>query len=123
MRCCLFLQTRRLKLNVKLKDDQEQEMLALDVFAASIRYLKDELLRHMTDAVKNFKPTDIHWVITVPAIWEDSAKQFMREAAIKVYSLIKWQLHATFRHQYTYTSSSHAQAPRGVFCQTFAWAK
>jgi len=24
---------------------------------------------------------DYHWVITVPAIWVDGAKQFMREAA------------------------------------------
>jgi len=24
---------------------------------------------------------DYHWVITVPAIWTDGAKQFMREAA------------------------------------------
>ena len=59
-------------------------MLALDVFAASIRYLKDELLRRVTIAVKDFRPTDVHWVITVPAIWEDSAKQFMREAALGV---------------------------------------
>ena len=27
---------------------------------------------------------DIHWVLTVPAIWNDVAKQFMREAAEEV---------------------------------------
>ena len=27
---------------------------------------------------------DITWVLTVPAIWTDSAKQFMREAAVQV---------------------------------------
>lgn len=27
---------------------------------------------------------DISWVIAVPAIWNDAAKQFMREAAIEV---------------------------------------
>ena len=27
---------------------------------------------------------DILWVLTVPAIWSDQAKQFMREAAIQV---------------------------------------
>ena len=27
----------------------------------------------------------IRWVITVPAIWSDASKQFMREAALKVY--------------------------------------
>jgi hypothetical protein len=31
----------------------------------------------ITDLVE----TDIHWVLTVPAIWKDNAKQFMREAA------------------------------------------
>ena len=71
---------------MKLKDDQGQEMLALDVFSYSIGFLKNELLQHVTDAVKDFRQTDIHWVITVPAIWEDSAKQFMREAANKVFS-------------------------------------
>ena len=28
--------------------------------------------------------SDILWVLTVPAIWSDQAKQFMREAAIQV---------------------------------------
>lgn len=27
---------------------------------------------------------DILWVLTVPAIWSDQAKQFMRDAAIQV---------------------------------------
>jgi len=27
---------------------------------------------------------DIQWVITVPAIWRQSAKQFMRHAALQV---------------------------------------
>ncbi|CAG2206695.1 unnamed protein product [Mytilus edulis] len=27
------------------------------------------------------RPSDINWVLTVPAIWSDAAKQFMREAA------------------------------------------
>jgi len=31
-----------------------------------------------------FSDSDYHWVLTVPAIWEDAAKQFMREAAEKV---------------------------------------
>lgn len=29
----------------------------------------------------NMGDKDYHWVITVPAIWVDGAKQFMREAA------------------------------------------
>ena len=34
-----------------------------------------------TDAIK---PSEINWVLTVPAIWSDAAKQFMREAAVEV---------------------------------------
>ena len=30
------------------------------------------------------RPCDINWVLTVPAIWSDAAKQFMREAAVEV---------------------------------------
>jgi hypothetical protein len=29
-------------------------------------------------------PDDVKWIITVPAIWSDAAKQFMREAAEQV---------------------------------------
>lgn len=32
----------------------------------------------------SFKISDINFVLTVPAIWDDTAKMFMREAAIKV---------------------------------------
>jgi hypothetical protein len=31
-----------------------------------------------------FVNEDVRWVITVPAIWKQSAKQFMREAAYQV---------------------------------------
>jgi hypothetical protein len=37
------------------------------------------------------KATDIHWVITVPAIWSAAASKFMRRAALKA-GLIKFQL-------------------------------
>lgn len=60
---------------------------ALVVFAHSIRYLKDqaiEIIRERTGD-KQYCEKDIQWVITVPAIWEPAAKQFMREAACEVY--------------------------------------
>ena len=81
MKSLILLQHKRLNRKAKLRDDQGQEMLAIDVFAASINYLRNELLRHIQNAVKDFGPKDVYWVITVPAIWDDSAKQFMREAA------------------------------------------
>ena len=33
------------------------------------------------------KPHEIRWVLTVPAIWPESAKQFMRKSAEKVFRI------------------------------------
>ena len=59
-------------------------MRALDVFSASIRYMNGEVWEKLQNAIMKIKESDIHWVLTVPAIWEDGAKQFMRLAANKV---------------------------------------
>lgn len=48
--------------------------------------MKDDLMK-MVKKKKidtEFKTENIRWVITVPAIWEEPAKQFMREAAQEV---------------------------------------
>lgn len=65
-----------------LRDEKGKEMSAMIVFSASIKYLKDHLIATFESKDTNIKREDIHWVITVPAIWSDSAKRFMREAAI-----------------------------------------
>ena len=59
-------------------------MAASDVFSNSIRFLKTDLLKMCCDQVPDTREEDIRWVLTVPAIWGDAAKQFMREAALKV---------------------------------------
>ena len=59
---------------------------ALMVFSLTLRYFRDHALRELTDATgAKVLPEDIRWVITVPAIWRQKAKQFMREAAYQVY--------------------------------------
>ncbi|XP_052788875.1 heat shock 70 kDa protein 12A-like isoform X2 [Mya arenaria] len=69
--------------NTKLEDESGKELPAMTVFSLSIRFLKDELLKTSGDQIggNGLEPEDIHWVLTVPAIWNDAAKQFMREAA------------------------------------------
>jgi molecular chaperone DnaK (HSP70) len=59
-------------------------MDALTVFSLSIKYLKDHLLGMLKGSFSGVEEKDITWVITVPAIWNDSAKKFMRKAAEKV---------------------------------------
>jgi hypothetical protein len=43
--------------------------------------LKDHLFRNFKDRVPQLQDEDIHWVLTVPAIWDEVAKKFMRKSA------------------------------------------
>lgn len=64
------------------------------MFAAVIRYFKEILQTQLNGQLVGqlegeFEYDDIYWVITVPAIWDLPAKQFMRKAAEKVMSFWK----------------------------------
>jgi hypothetical protein len=65
-----------------------KQMRAITVFAHAIRYLKDHMLKTLDQRGAGIKDRDINWVLTVPAIWDDPAKQFMREAAEEVIILL-----------------------------------
>lgn len=69
----------------KIKDDTGKEMLAMDVFATAINYLMNHMMESCNSRVagSGVDIQEIRWVLTVPAIWDDGAKQFMREAAVK----------------------------------------
>ena len=64
-----------------------KQMSALDVFSAAINFLKEHFLENINNrnAGNRIAVDVVRWVLTVPAIWDDSAKQFMREAATKVF--------------------------------------
>lgn len=71
----------------KLEDINGKTMPAVDVFAKVIWYLKQHLEKQYMKSLglkKQFPVADLQWVITVPAIWDDKAKFFMRRAAEKV---------------------------------------
>ena len=58
---------------------------ALEVFSASLSWLKDKIMSELNDQSNSeFENGDVKWVLTVPAIWCHQAKSFMREAAYKV---------------------------------------
>ncbi|XP_052778673.1 heat shock 70 kDa protein 12A-like [Mya arenaria] len=78
----MMLWKQKLNRNSMLEAENGQKLLARTVFALSIKYLKEDLLAVSNDRIAGaVLPTEIHWVLTVPAIWNNSAKQFMREAA------------------------------------------
>lgn len=68
--------------DILLEDAKGKQQPAVDVFAKSLRYMKEHLLRAMkTNLGLDPDPLSIRWVLTVPAIWDENSKQFMREAA------------------------------------------
>ena len=60
-------------------------MKALDLFSISINYMKQQLLKEMTEKVAyDIFDNDIDFVLTVPVILGDTGKLFMQEAAVQV---------------------------------------
>ena len=60
---------------------------ALDLFSVCLAFLGDkamECINASGQRGKTYESRDVQWVVTVPAIWEPTAKEFMREAAYKV---------------------------------------
>eukprot|EP00794_Sanderia_malayensis_P005264 gene5264-5930_t len=55
---------------------------AVKVFAHALRFFKEHVLAELSDqSTARILEEDITWVLTVPAIWRQPAKQFMRTAA------------------------------------------
>lgn len=81
----LLHENKKLHRNLMIKDVTGKEMKAMDVFSICIKYLKDAMLSEMNLQLAEGKiiENDIDFVLTVPAIWGDEAKLFMREAAVK----------------------------------------
>ncbi|XP_053399649.1 heat shock 70 kDa protein 12A-like [Mercenaria mercenaria] len=80
----MLFEKETLQRNVMLEDSSGKKKLpAKTVFSLSIQYLKDDLITELQNRIFGcgMQDRDIQWVLTVPAIWTDSSKQFMREAA------------------------------------------
>lgn len=69
----------------KIIDETGKELSALLVFTRCIEFFKDHILTILKKRfVGSILLEEIGWVITVPAIWTDSAKKMMRLAAEEV---------------------------------------
>ena len=83
----MFLQS--ISRNLIIEDEMGKPLPAIEVFKLSIQYLSQDLLEESNKSLAgDLYMKDIYWVLTVPAIWSDGAKQFMREAAEKVIVLV-----------------------------------
>lgn len=57
---------------------------AIDIFEHIIRVLKGHFENAANDCGLVYKDENVLYVLTVPAIWSESAKEFMKKAATKV---------------------------------------
>lgn len=70
--------------NLMITDANGRSLPALTVFSLSIGYLMNDLLHTCSKQLDNdLNADDVTWVVTIPAIWSDANKLFMRAAAIK----------------------------------------
>ncbi|XP_007572471.1 heat shock 70 kDa protein 12A-like [Poecilia formosa] len=81
----MALYSKELSSDLKIKATNGKSMKALKVFSGFLRFFKEDALRTISlhTGGKIFSPSDFTWVLTVPAIWDPSAKQFMRKAAMQ----------------------------------------
>ncbi|XP_039397843.1 heat shock 70 kDa protein 12B isoform X1 [Mauremys reevesii] len=76
--------TSDLTMKTELEAVNGKKVQALEVFAHALRFFKQHAVQELKDQCPSLQEKDaIRWVITVPAIWKQPAKQFMREAAYK----------------------------------------
>ncbi|XP_010211749.1 PREDICTED: heat shock 70 kDa protein 12A-like [Tinamus guttatus] len=77
------LYDRKVTSDMELVASNGKKLPALKVFSESLRYMMEHALNNIESA--SFQTvcghSEVTWVITVPAIWNAAAKQFMRLAA------------------------------------------
>ncbi|XP_050191386.1 heat shock 70 kDa protein 12A isoform X1 [Myiozetetes cayanensis] len=76
--------TGNLTMETDLTASNGKKVKALEIFAYALQFFKEQALKELSDqGGSDFENTEVRWVITVPAIWKQPAKQFMRQAAYK----------------------------------------
>ena len=87
-------ETKKLSRKSQLRDATGKHMNALEVFTLVFENPKQKILKqiNLSKSSRFFVgANDVGWMITIPAIWTDNARQFMREAATNA-GLIKNRL-------------------------------
>lgn len=77
----MLFQTYKLHL---LKMDQNatavdgRQLSLMTVISQSLKFIADKALEKLTEQVGKVVKTKIRWVLTVPALWSEEHKHFMR---------------------------------------------
>ncbi|XP_010220032.1 PREDICTED: heat shock 70 kDa protein 12B-like [Tinamus guttatus] len=86
--------TSDLTMQTELEAVNGRKVRALEVFAHALRFFKQHAVQELQEQCPALPESGaVRWVITVPAIWKQPAKQFMREAAYEVSAAQRWCHH------------------------------
>lgn len=55
----------------------------MKVISESLRFIAEKALEKLSEQVGKVVATKIRWVLTVPALWSEEHKHFMRKAAVE----------------------------------------
>ena len=61
-----------------------EQYYLVEVIAFVLKHIKSKMADELSRVASQLKTSEMHWVITVPAIWKPHGKQIMREAAYMV---------------------------------------
>ena len=59
-----------------------REMSLMTVISESLRFIAEKAMHKLEEQVGKLVKAKIRWVLTVPALWSEEHKQFMRRAAM-----------------------------------------
>ena len=59
-----------------------REMSLMVVISESLRFIAEKALKKLEEQNGKLIKTKVRWVLTVPALWNEEHKQFMRRAAV-----------------------------------------
>uniref|UniRef100_A0AAQ4RID1 Heat shock protein 12B n=1 Tax=Gasterosteus aculeatus aculeatus TaxID=481459 RepID=A0AAQ4RID1_GASAC len=74
--------TSDLTMETELEAVNGRRVRAIEVFGHALHFFREHALKEVKDQSSSvLEGEDVRWVLTVPAVWRQPAKQFMREAA------------------------------------------
>ncbi|EGR31113.1 hypothetical protein IMG5_117560 [Ichthyophthirius multifiliis] len=82
----LFFQNYKinlLHLNTYAKSIDGREMPLVILISETLRFIAEQALAKLKDQVGKIVSSKIRWIITVPALWSEEHKFFMRKAAVE----------------------------------------
>lgn len=76
--------------NVKALDGREMPLMK--VISETLRYIADKAIEKLKDQLGEeiVKKEKLRWVLTVPALWSEKMKMFMRKAAVEAGIVKNW---------------------------------